>query len=58
MSKQEAIERAGSVQELARIFGISQAAISQWDEIPPLRIYQLKVLKPAWFKAPKQTQSA
>lgn len=55
MKKQEAIERAGSVQELASIFNISHSAISQWgEEIPPMRVYQLMVLKPAWFKAQKR----
>jgi len=58
MTKEEAIKRAGSAQKLAQILGISHSAVSQWDEIPELRLFQLKVLKPSWFRQQKQTQSA
>jgi len=58
MTKEEAIKRAGSAQKLAQILGISHSAISQWEEIPELRMFQLKVLKPSWFRQQKQTQSA
>jgi len=50
MTKQEAIDKAGSVQELANLLRISREAIYQWKEIPESRVWQLKVLKPAWFK--------
>ena len=33
ITKKEAIQFAGSVTELAKILGISKAAISQWGEI-------------------------
>jgi DNA-binding transcriptional regulator YdaS (Cro superfamily) len=50
MDKQTAIKLAGSQSELARIFGITRAAVNHWKTIPALRLYQLKELKPEWFK--------
>jgi hypothetical protein len=50
MDKQTVIALAGSQSELARILGITRAAVNHWQVIPPLRIYQLKELKPEWFK--------
>ena len=52
MDKSEAIKRAGSSAELARLLGIKRQAVDKWpgNSIPPLRIYQLKELKPRWFK--------
>jgi len=50
MDKQTAITLAGSQSELARIFGITRAAVFHWKKIPRLRIYQLKELRPEWFK--------
>jgi hypothetical protein len=50
MEKQKAIKLAGSQVKLAALLGVSQAAISQWGEdVPVMRIYQLKTLKPEWF---------
>lgn len=50
MEKQKAIKLAGSQMKLAAILGVSQAAISQWgQDVPMMRIYQLKTLKPDWF---------
>lgn len=50
MEKQKAIKLAGSQNKLAAILGISQAAIAQWgQDVPMMRIYQLKTLKPEWF---------
>ena len=50
MEKQKAIKLAGSQMKLAAILGVSQAAISQWgQDVPVMRIYQLKTLKPEWF---------
>jgi len=50
MEKQKAIKLAGSQIKLAAILGVSQAAISQWgQDVPMMRIYQLKTLKPEWF---------
>jgi hypothetical protein len=50
MDKQTAITLAGSQSELARILGIKRAAVWHWKTIPPLRIYQLKELRPEWFE--------
>jgi len=50
MDKQTAITLAGSQSELARILGITRAAVNHWKAIPKLRLYQLKELKPEWFK--------
>jgi len=50
MDKQTATTLAGSQSELARILGITRAAVFLWKNIPKLRIYQLKELRPEWFK--------
>jgi len=50
MDKQTATTLAGSQSELARILGITRAAVFHWKTIPKLRIYQLKELRPEWFK--------
>jgi predicted transcriptional regulator len=49
MDKQKFIALAGSQSDLAKLLGISQAAISQWKKVPQARIWQLKLLKPEWF---------
>jgi len=50
MNKQDLIKLAGSQRELAKLLGISQPAISAWKEVPQARLWQLKVIKPEWFK--------
>ena len=50
MDKQKAITLAGSQSELARILGITRAAVHNWKTIPTGRLYQLMILKPEWFK--------
>lgn len=51
MKTQQAIELAGSARLLADLLGITPSAISQWDdELPESRCWQLKVLRPDWFK--------
>lgn len=61
MKKADAITLAGSAAELARILGIRQQSMTDWGEyIPPLRAYQLRDLKPEWFKrraAPPKQQN-
>jgi hypothetical protein len=58
MEKSTAIRLAGSQTKLAAILGISQAAIAQWGEdVPVMRIYQLKTLRPKWFKSEKNKSS-
>ena len=50
MTKTHLIRLAGSQRELARILGISYPAVCQWKEqIPELRLRQLKDLRPDWF---------
>ena len=45
MKTKDAIELFGGVAPLARALGISTAAIYQWeDDVPPLRVYQIKEL--------------
>jgi len=54
MEKSKAIRLAGSQSKLADILGIKQPAIAQWGEdVPVMRIYQLKALRPKWFKSEK-----
>jgi|688.fasta_scaffold2579155_1 predicted transcriptional regulator len=50
MKKTEAIQLAGSQCDLAKLLGITQAAVSQWGEnVPMARLWQMKTLKPEWF---------
>lgn len=51
MNKQDAIKLAGSAIKLAKILGITKGAVSHWGEnIPRGREYELRYLKPEWFK--------
>jgi len=51
MDKAQAIKKAGTAMALAKLLGITRQAISQWgDEIPQARLWQLKALRPGWFK--------
>ena len=51
MEKLTAIRLAGSVQALADLLGVSRPAIYQWKlEVPTMRVYQLKALRPQWFE--------
>jgi predicted transcriptional regulator len=50
MTKQELLKKVRNQTELAELLGIKQSAVSQWKEIPKARIWQLKLLKPKWFK--------
>jgi DNA-binding transcriptional regulator YiaG len=57
MTKAEAIHKAGSIANLARILGITTNAISNWSDeknIPPGREWQLRAVRPEWFYAPKE----
>ncbi|MBT2322548.1 hypothetical protein J7E62_09340 [Variovorax paradoxus] len=52
MKTQFAIDKAGTAKALAAIFGITPGAISQWGEdVPELRVFQLRELRPEWFAA-------
>ena len=48
-TKEELVSLAGSAAKLARLLGVSRAAVAQWTNVPPYRILQLKQLKPEWF---------
>lgn len=51
MKTQIAIDLAGSATKLAELLKITPGAISQWgDAVPDKRVWQLKVIKPKWFK--------
>ena len=50
MTKQELLTKVRNQTELADLLGISQSAIAQWKEIPKARLWQLKLLRPKWFK--------
>lgn len=51
MDKQQAIEKAGSAVALAKLLGITRQAISLWGKtIPQARVWQLRALRPEWFK--------
>ena len=58
MLKQQAIKLAGSQAKLAKLLGITRGAVWLWGEdVPIMRIYQLKVLCPQWFKNETQSES-
>ena len=50
MDKEEAIHKAGSEAKLARLLGVSRQAVNKWRVIPKLRMYQLRELRPHWFR--------
>jgi hypothetical protein len=51
MKTQQAIDLAGSANALSKLLKITPGAVSQWGEdVPDKRIWQLKVLRPKWFK--------
>jgi transcriptional repressor of cell division inhibition gene dicB len=51
METHEAIQKAGSAVALAKLLGITRQAISQWgDTVPQARLWQLRALRPKWFK--------
>jgi hypothetical protein len=50
MTKEKAIQLAGSQAKLAKILGIDRRVVWNWKKIPMGRIYQLRVLKPEWFE--------
>lgn len=58
MTKTKAVELAGSVTALAKVLGVTQSAVSQWREIPDGRLYQLRVVRPRWFRKAKEVESA
>ena len=54
MKTQDAIKLAGSSTALAAMLGISKQAVSQFGEtLPQAREWQLRLLKPRWFRPAK-----
>lgn len=52
MKTDQAVERAGGIKPLAEILGITISAVMQWgEEIPQAREWQLRVMRPEWFRA-------
>jgi DNA-binding transcriptional regulator YdaS (Cro superfamily) len=35
-------ERVGGQAELAKLLGVTAQAVSQWDEVPPLRVLEVE----------------
>lgn len=59
MKTEQAIERAGGIKPLADILEITISAVMQWgDDIPQAREWQLRVLRPEWFRDPTPTKAA
>jgi hypothetical protein len=62
MQISDAIQKAGSVAALARIFGddgISVQAVYKWgDTVPPMRVYELMAKRPDWFAADAAAESS
>lgn len=50
MTKEKAIQLAGSQAKLAKILGVDRRVVWNWKKIPMGRIYQLRVLRPEWFE--------
>lgn len=54
MNKQTAIQKAGSVRNLATLLGVTHQAVYAWgDELPELQVFRLRKMKPRWFWAQK-----
>lgn len=57
MKTATAIKYAGSARALSELLEITPSAISQWGEdMPQTRVWQLKVMRPAWFTDAEQGQ--
>lgn len=39
---ERAKERVGGQAELAKLIGVTAQAVSQWDEVPPLRVLEVE----------------
>ena len=50
MNKEKAIKLAGTPAKLAKLLGVSRQAVNNWQQIPKLRVFQLRVLRPEWFE--------
>jgi hypothetical protein len=58
MKTQQAIELAGNAAALAKLLGITPSAITQWGEnVPEKRVWQIRLLRPRWFRKAKPTEA-
>lgn len=61
-----AIKKTGTAKELAVQLGITPQALSQWDEVPPLRVLDVEritgvprhELRPDLYPAPSQQEAS
>jgi predicted transcriptional regulator len=54
--KIEDLEKHATCYKIAKMLGVTPTSVYQWrrtGKIPQLRIYQLRDLKPEWFKNEK-----
>lgn len=52
MTVEELMKKA-SLSDVARLLNLSAPAVYKWkktNKIPPLRLFQLRELRPQWFK--------
>ena len=48
----DVLANAGGRRKLAELLGVTTQALYLWgDDVPELRVYQLRVLRPEWFNA-------
>ena len=50
--KIEDLEKHATCYRIAKMLGVTPTSIYQWKKtgkVPPLRVYQLKEMKPEWF---------
>ncbi len=54
-STQECIDKAGGVNALAQLLGVTRQAVQQFrvKGLPPRRLLQLMELRPEWFRGRK-----
>lgn len=53
-----AIQKAGNANKLAKLLGVSPQAVRQWGPMmPPLRVYQLRDIKPRWVAEYRRQQA-
>ena len=52
-AKIEDLEKHMTCYKIAKLLGVTPTSVYQWKKtgkIPPLRVFQLKELKPEWFR--------
>jgi len=51
--KIEDLEKHATCYRIAKMLGVTPTSVYQWKKtgkVPPLRVFQLKEMKPEWFK--------